>query len=309
MTEKERKKLYSDLDLLYESGDLCSVENFLTEKAALYAGVNDACLSCLSELGAFYRGLSRYEEALEMFRKAETLIIPLFGDISRENAVNLNNMAGVYRMTGDRDRALEFFLESIHICESLAEKDKYIYASALNNVSLLYQSAGDYEKAERYMRASIKLLEEVPEAKNALVTACSNLSFQLNFLGRQEEAVELLDRSIALFRTLRDRGDHYAAALNGRGVLAAEQGKYAEAGKDFLEALDIIKTRLGQNADYGTTCRNMARMLVKNGEYGKALSYMGEAFETFNRVFGGEHETTKSAARELSEMEKPRARP
>ncbi|GHU13772.1 hypothetical protein FACS1894161_4020 [Spirochaetia bacterium] len=313
MTEEERKKFYSDLDLVYESGDRCSVETFLTEQAAVYAhengGVNDAYLSCLSELGSFYRGASRYEEALEMFRRADAIIVPIFGEFSLEHSVNVNNMAGAYRMMGEAEKALELFLEALRICEALPEKNSYVYASALNNTSLLYQLKKEYEKSVYYMRSSIRELEKVPAAKNELATAYSNLSVQLSSMGEKDEALMLLDKSIELFRVLGDKGDHYAAALNGKGVLSAERGNIAEAKETFQEALSIIEAGLGENADYGITCRNMARTLAKNGEYKEALSYMRRAAGIFNRIFGEEHQLAKSAAKELNEMENLLNRP
>jgi tetratricopeptide (TPR) repeat protein len=307
MTEEERKKFYSDLDVVYESGGRCSVEAFLTERAAVYSrennGVNDAYLSCLSELGSFYRGASRYEEALEMFRRADAIIVPVFGEFSLEHSVNVNNMAGTYRMMGEADKALELFLEALRVCEALPEKNDYVYASALNNTSLLYQLKKEYEKAICYARSSIGELEKVPGAKNELATAYANLSLQLSSRGEKDEALTMLEKSIELFRSLGDRSDHYAAALNGKGVLSAERGNIPDAKEAFREALSIIEEGAGENADCGITCRNMARTLAKNGEYQEALPYIRRAAGIFNRIFEREHPLAKSASEELSEME------
>jgi tetratricopeptide (TPR) repeat protein len=308
MTDEERKKFYSSLDAVYESETPCSIEGFLTEQASLYAhennGINDAYLTCLSELGSYYRGVSRYEEAITVFRKVDSIIISLFGESSAERSVNLNNLAGVYRMIGKSDEGLELFLQSIHICESLPKRNNYIYASALNNTSLLFQLKEDYEKAVSYMLASIKLLEDLPDVKNELATAYSNLSFQLNCKGEKDEALKLINKSIELFHALPEKGDHYAAVLNSKGVLIAEQGRYVEAQEAFLEALSIIKENFGENADYGKTCRNMARVLVRNKEYTLALSYLRNTVEIYNRAFGKGHSLVESTLQELNKLEK-----
>jgi tetratricopeptide (TPR) repeat protein len=307
MTPKEREEFYSRLDAVYNLGSPCSIESFLMEQVQHYAReygeTSDSCLTCLSELGSYYRGVSRYEEAIDIFRKTDRIIVDLFGGASAERSVNLNNMAGAYRMLGKTGEALELFLQAITICESLPERNSYIYASALNNTSLLFQLQEDYGKASEYMYASIKQLESLPDAKNELATACANLSFQLNRMGEKDKALELITKALDLFRGLPEKGDHYAAALNSKGVFAAEQGRYGEAKEAFLEALPVIKTVFGENADYGITCRNLARVLIKNREYPPAVSYLHNAKQIFSRVFGEGHPVTESVTKELNELE------
>lgn len=62
--------------------------------------------SLLGELGGFYRGQGRFDEAEARFRQALALLETDPGRDSPEYATMLNNLAGVHRLQGRQEEAL-----------------------------------------------------------------------------------------------------------------------------------------------------------------------------------------------------------
>jgi tetratricopeptide (TPR) repeat protein len=137
-----------------------------------------------------------------------------------------------------------------------------------------------------------------------LATAYANLSALYVKSGkpdRADEAADLLDRSIELFRSLPYESAHFAAALNSKAAMLAAAGRYGEAMDRLRDAAGRTKIIFGENADYGVCCRNMARLSARTRDYAGAVRHMRLAADVFCRVFGEGHNAAKDALREAEE--------
>ena len=124
------------------------------EGSAIYA-------SMLSELGGFYRGLTRYDESVECFTKAAEILKALNGPMSPDYATCVNNRAGSYRQMREFDKAEEGFAECLRIYEATVGKKHILYSAGLNNCALVALDKGQTDRAAA-------LLEEAAEFTAAM---------------------------------------------------------------------------------------------------------------------------------------------
>jgi tetratricopeptide (TPR) repeat protein len=314
----EQERFYAELDDVYASQP-DAVERFLSDRAAA-CSLRDGepsleYLMCLSELGGYYRGVSRYEDSLRAHKAAEKVIESLWGPRSSQYAVNLGNMAGTYRMMGEPDASLDAFGRAIEIYDELEvrgelkEDGAYLRAGALNNIALLYRDRKEYERSLDCLRSAAALLETDPRLKEELATTYVNLSGICQQTGKMDYAREYLEKALGIFRTLPEDNAHYAAALNAKGALQTADGQFEEARKTLETVLSIIGKVSAENAEYGCVCRNMARLCQRLEQQDEATRYMERAYEIFLKIWGKENETTKDAFRELEELRVQKRKP
>ena len=204
------------------------------------------CGAMKNELGALYRGESRYEDAERCFRRAMTLFETHLGRQSSAYATALNNLAGTHRLAKQLDLAEEEFGRCLELYRQTVGTDHVLYASGLNNLSLVYLDRGDLPRAAELQARAAEILKALPDQRDELASSLINLGALYQRLGRLREAEEHLTEAITMFREeLGTVTPHYHAALNGLGVVRYSQGRFAEAEQCFLEAAEAARTLYG----------------------------------------------------------------
>src|SRR5262245_9392246 len=83
---------------------------------------------------------------------------------------------------------------------------------------------------------------------------------------------------------------YYAVALNKRGLVYRDQGKYEEAEAFFKRALAIREKALGANhRDVGQTLHNLALVYADQGQYGEAEELYKRALSIREKAIGANH--------------------
>jgi predicted ATPase/transcriptional regulator with XRE-family HTH domain len=119
------------------------------------------------------------------------------------------------------------------------------------------------EWLERFLAAA----HDAPLPLRARALWCSgNLAM---FESDNELAEHLLEQSLGLRRALGDEGT-IASALNGLGIAAREQGKFAPATTYFEEAL-LLWRRRGDIREIATVLTNLAIVAHEQGDYQRAV--------------------------------------
>ena len=84
-----------------------------------------------------------------------------------------------------------------------------------------------------------------------------------------------------------------ATTLHNMGVEYDHQGKYEEALKHYLRALEIKEKKLGvDHPDVATTLNNIGLVYDKQGKYAEALPYYEKALEIDENKLGEDHPST-----------------
>ncbi len=223
------------------------------EGSAIYA-------SMLSELGGFYRGLTRYDESVACFTKAAEILKALNGPMSPDYATCVNNRAGSYRQMREFDKAEEGFAECLNIYENTVGRHHILYSAGLNNVALVALDKGQTDRAAAYLKEASDILAELPEHLDEYATSLANTAELYRQLGRYEDAEKnLLEAKDVYENRLCDTfTPHYHAILNSLGLVCMATGRFKEAADWFRSALVYCERYYNkEHREYVATARNL----------------------------------------------------
>lgn len=295
-------EFYNSLDALYGEGDVAKTEAFILKTARAAAPAQDAYsplyLAALSELGAFYKGVSRFEESARTFEQTTEIIGKFIGKETQDYAVNINNLAGTYRLMGETEKSLDAFAEAKGILESIGETESFPYASILNNMSILYQSKGEYDRSIVLMERSIEICAKLDGSEEAIATASLNLASLYRLTGDRDKARQAADNALEMFKMM-PQSAHHAAALNIRAALDFEDGDYEKAKTLYLAALEKTEHFFGENVEYAILCDSLSVTYSRLGAQQESTAYLETALRVFEKTLGAQHARTRSVAEKL----------
>lgn len=249
-----------ELDAYFQRNEIDKVEPFLLAQLGQARAGNDSAsaLTFLNELMGFYRGMSRFEEALAVAHEALGLMEALGYKGSVPYATTLLNVATAYRAAGQIVKAIELFEEVAAIYDAHLIRDGYLVASLYNNLSLAWQEANDHEKAIHYLEKALPLVQALPDSAVEVAVTYTNLALSKLKCARLAEAKADLLQAVALFESQPSMNAHYGAALAGLGEVAYREGMHHEAIALYERALAGIEAHYGKNLYYAVTLESLA---------------------------------------------------
>jgi tetratricopeptide (TPR) repeat protein len=286
---------YDRLDALYQAGDLEVVEPLIRahlRHIADTAGDNSPeYAAVLNELGSFLRGVSRYDESEQAFKRGLDILMAQDGYTS-QYAVMLMNFAGLYRLTGRADEAVKLFIEAKRLLGASGAKKDLAYAGVLNNLALAYQDAGDYEAALKTALEADELTAQLGTGDHEKAASRNNLAVLCLRAGRLREAEAYIDEALDLYDRMAETDVHHAAALTTKAALLYRAGQYQKALPLFLRATDLTAHFFGKNIEYAAGERHIAMTYEALGDSKNALVHIKSAQETYEQLLGPDHPHT-----------------
>lgn len=200
---KSIPELQKEIDGLYAAGDSDALEARLLEMCAEYdESLPESFISrsiLYNELGSFYRGKARYEEGEKAFLKAKDLIEECRDEVLLEGAnyaTTLNNLAGLYRMSGQFEESLRYFRQAQAIYDRNPDTDYKTLASCHNNIALLYIRTGEADKALAELSTAARMINGKPGNEYVTTVTISNTAFALRKAGRIREAADKMKEAL-----------------------------------------------------------------------------------------------------------------
>lgn len=265
-----------ELDKLFEENKVSEIEPFLNHaaKQAEEEGDYGSLLYIMNEMIGFFREICEYDKMVSVSQEAMKLIDALDWNGSVLHGNTLVNIANGLRAAGKLEQSLAFYSQTEKIYDdSLCEGD-FQFSGLYNNISLLFQEMGDYRRAADYLKKALAIVEEDEEHRWELAVTYTNLantmltlykeqkntdniqsgqlSEEANVDGQDclEEAREYAKRAISLYDELNGRDSHYAAACLALGQMDELEGSYEVAARQYVIAMNAIKTTLGKTDNY-----------------------------------------------------------
>ena len=236
-------------------------------------------------LGQILHKRGHYSESREMMEKSLAAARDLHGDVHREVAKRLNNLAALLLEHEDHAKAEQRFSEVIEMREALGEEKSKLFRPK-SNLAMAVLRQGRLEEAEVLCRDVLAARSERYKDRlhdEDVATSRHNLAAVSYAQERFEEAESLLRHALKT-RRLEYESPHtrVAATLDLLGsVVAAQQGR-EEAEKLYKEALNMRKELLGENhRDVARTRKNLAA-LVARSDPENALELVTKALAVFD---------------------------
>jgi CHAT domain-containing protein/Tfp pilus assembly protein PilF len=114
-----------------------------------------------TNMGIAYRGLGKFEQALQQYLNARQVVVDTFGEQDPEMAIIYNNLGSVSYFDGDYGSAAEYFLRAASIITSIDGETSGNTAIAYNNAGSSFLSLGDIEAAATYLEKAQSIKESI----------------------------------------------------------------------------------------------------------------------------------------------------
>ncbi|RYZ50861.1 MAG: tetratricopeptide repeat protein [Sphingobacteriales bacterium] len=176
--------------------------------------------------GSSHLTMSRYDEALKIYRKLEDRI---------GEARVLNVIAGYYYHKTDYTSALEHFKASLAISQNI--KDRKGQGTALINIGNIYSELGSYTRAVHYYFLGLKEFEAAGDMINRSMTL-SNIASTYTDMKQFREATIYNDESLKLNEATGNQRGIMQNLLND-GIIHSSGKEYQKALEAFRKAADL----------------------------------------------------------------------
>ena len=190
----------------------------------------------------------------------------------RGMAASYNNLGVAYRNQGALDKALQYYITSLHIYDSLQNKEGV--ATTKNNIANIYSIKRDYPQAMRYLEESYSLFEEMNDPFR-LIGSMNNLGNLYHDINMDEKALDYYTRAYSLSEK---NGAKFSDPMNNVGNIYFNQGNYQVAIGYYEKALEIEREH---NNKLGilNTVTNIGITYTKARQPAKAEKYLSEALQ------------------------------
>lgn len=176
----------------------------IAEQGALY-----------SELGSIYRNAGMYDKGEEAYLTS-LRFFKEYADsdnaqgIDGLNAVDcattMTNLAGLYRMQGDFEKAIQLFKQAQSQYHNAHCAPPGLHASAYNNLGITYMDMGRYEKSLEEFKKAADILSRTAEETHFKASLLGNIAYALHELGDNEQAAKILRDAANLYEKLGKEG-------------------------------------------------------------------------------------------------------
>ncbi|MEX0275348.1 MAG: tetratricopeptide repeat protein [Flavobacteriaceae bacterium] len=212
------------------------------------------------EIGAFTASLDQYIKARPLFQEL---------DASETLQSIYNNIGVAYKDLGQTAAALESYLASIKISESLG-KSEVERAPVLMNVGKLYSKLGNLDVSNDYY----KMVEAICQDHNleyGLAITRSNRATNLVEVNEFKTALELYQGALPYFEQSK-RKLAIGEQLNLIGAVYLKMDSIQKAKDYFLRALSLNR-EIDQKSQLGISYRSLGDVAFREGKYKAALEH------------------------------------
>ena len=185
-------------------------------------------------------------------------------------AAAYNNIGVSYKNQGALDKALENYLLSLHIYDSLKYNEGV--ATTQNNIGTIYSLKKDYSQALKYFEGSNEIFNKLND-KTKMIGSLNNLGNLHSDLQLYEQALKFYNQALELNEKL---GIKNSDLYNNIGNLYYKQGNFANAIEYYKRAIVLAKDKNDKIAELNILT-NMGEAYSKTNQGTKAQLYFDSA--------------------------------
>jgi len=203
------------------------------------------------------RALSKYEEALQLWRKLD----------DQPGVANaLNAIGDLHVALNERQKAIESYLQALPVWRAL--RDQGHEATTLNNIGRVHNTLGDKQRALDYFQQALPLRRGAKDSFGEAVTL-NSIGVVYSDLGEKRKALDFYNQALPLLRAVRERGVE-ATTLNAIGQVYQDLGEKRKALDFYNQALSLRRAVRDRNGE-AITLNNIGVVYSDLGEMQKAL--------------------------------------
>ncbi|MEM1269285.1 MAG: serine/threonine-protein kinase, partial [Bacteroidota bacterium] len=251
-------------------------------------------------LGLYDRARPLLEESVELLEQAEA-------GPGSDLPAYLNDLALLYRESGDVERSLELDLRALALMRQAHETDSVrAIGTALNNIGNSYYSMGRIAEADSFMRQALAVdLYVLGENHPYVAIDYNNLGTLAGTEGRFEESLAYYRSALEIYEAQEDPSNPslYNTLFN---VAVTEQdlGQFAEAEATYQRVISSRQRYLGEEHPATLNAEaNYALLLFENGQVGASRERLTNLIPRMVAAVGDEHPRYANMLVTLSRLE------
>lgn len=223
--------------------------------------------------------LARYVE--KWLEKAELLKLPEL------YIVVANELGGIYRVTGQTERAVKLYNTVLDRLISIGEYNTDNYATALINYGDVFIVSCEMEKALELFTKAECILERNGHKQDYLMAALyNNMSYVYMHIKKYDEAEKVLKSALAIVSNDYRYERELATTHISLGEVLIEKGNAEEAKLNFEKAMKIYDSLEPKDPHYAAAIAGMGKVYLLMDDYNRAISSFDEACEMIKNSYG-----------------------
>lgn len=229
-------------------------------------------INTLNEIALAYWAVQA-DSVLALSKKSEKLCREM--KYLKGEAEAVKNIGIAYRIKGNNEEALKFFLKALPMAEK-AGYGKGI-GGCYNNIAIIYNTRGQYDQALKYHEKAVEIREKIGDKKD-LSTSYNNIGVIFTNLGRYSEAMEYHLKSLRLREQINDKVG-IGMSLNNVANMHERLGQYDEELEYLVRALRI-QEEVGDKVGVASSLVNLGILYLRKGNDSLALNFQLRALKT-----------------------------
>ncbi len=225
----------------------------------------------LFRMGLFDKAVLYYNESLKHFKT------PL------KKAEVYNSLGICYKKQAQYDEAIKYYQLALKLLQKYHSNPQNI-AYTLNSIAQIHLAQKDYETALDYFKKILEVTKDIPDEitrMNLEALTYLNMAKVLNFLNRDEQAIEYIEKSKKYLLTLRNPALVYA--YRNAGQIYISLGHYDKAIQNLDSCITLSGNKLSLlSSAYELMSEAYLGMAKENNDitaYHKAIEYAQKALE------------------------------
>lgn len=225
------------------------------------------------------------QKALELFRK---------WNATGGERDALNFLGDVYLTTGQYDKAMPYFQQSLKIAKEIAkspDSDPADVGFTLQYIADVYDKQRQYEQALPIYQQALDIFRDRLKAKKGdRVSLRTSESLTLSRMAsiyfkssKYDLALANYQQILPIATELEDRIGK-VQTLNNIGVIYANQTQYTQALESYAQALALVRTLCCYRGDEAAILNNLSALYFSLGQNRRALEFADQATKIYLRL-------------------------
>ena len=189
---------------------------------------------------------------------------------------------GKYLSQQNKDSALACSDRALKIAISTSPSK---HALSLGMIGQIYFDYGNYDKAAEYFMSEKNLKQTFLGKSNpSYAVSLNNLSSAYQYLGKYEEAEQLLLEAIEIKNAANIKDTILAKSYHNLGKLYHSIGMYGKSEENYIKALDIKKEMCGESHPlYANTLYNLGLLYKSYGNFQNAEKNLQQSYNIYRK--------------------------
>ncbi len=248
----------------------------------------------------------RFGEAIPLAERALSIQERTLGPDHPGVLEALNDLALLYRATGDYADAEALFERILEITTTALGPRDAAVAVTVNNLGILYWEQGDRARAVKFLEKALEIWQSSlgPDDPKVAVALANLASIDRNG-GDSARAESRYEKALAIWEKHADPDyDSFLETLRGLSAIRRESGDYERAAALLQRALGLVeKVRGAEHAETARALSELASIEYESGDYERARPRLDRALAIVKSARGPDDPEVASALTNLAALD------